>query len=78
MVVNAEAALDVCTAERADAIELRGAAAVAALRGSIEREDVHQLESFAQLKVVRQLLQAHARCRTPRYLPPPLQLVPSK
>mmetsp|Transcript_19713 Transcript_19713/g.59561 ORF Transcript_19713/g.59561 Transcript_19713/m.59561 type:complete len:809 (-) Transcript_19713:69-2495(-) len=52
---------DAVAAERADAIELRGAAAVAALRGSIEREDVHQLESFAQLKVVRQLLQAHAR-----------------
>lgn len=48
-------------AERADAIELRGATAVAALRGSIEREDVHQLETFAQLKTVRQLLQAYAR-----------------
>ena len=39
----------------------RGAAAVAVMRGSIEREDVHQLETFSQLKTIRQLLQAHAR-----------------
>ncbi len=42
-------------------MEQRGAAAVAAMRGSIEREDVHQLETFAQLKTIRQLLQAYAR-----------------
>lgn len=39
----------------------RAAAAVAAMKGSIEREDLHQMETFSQLKTIRILLQAHAR-----------------
>ena len=54
-----------------DAVVQRGAAAVAAMRGTIDREDTHQLETFSQLKTIRSLLQAHARCvlqHTDRYV----------
>lgn len=47
--------------ERAVAVVQRAAAAVAAMKGSIEREDLHQMETFSQLKTIRTLLQAHAR-----------------
>lgn len=49
------------TGERAAAVEQRAAAAVAAMKGSIEREDLHQMETFSQLKTIRALLQAHTR-----------------
>jgi hypothetical protein len=42
-------------------VEQRAAAAVAAMKGSIEREDLHQMETFSQLKTIRALLAARAR-----------------
>lgn len=47
--------------ERAAAVEQRAAAAVAAMKGSIEREDLHQMETFSQLKTIRALLAARTR-----------------
>ena len=49
------------TGERAAAVEQRAAAAVAAMKGSIEREDLHQMETFSQLKTIRALLAARTR-----------------
>lgn len=49
------------TGERAAAVEQRAAAAVAAMKGSIEREDLHQMETFSQLKNIRALLAARTR-----------------
>lgn len=48
------------TGDRVAAVGQRAAAAVAAMKGSIEREDLHQMETFSQLKTIRALLQAHA------------------
>ena len=52
--------------EQLEGIIRRASAAAAALEGTGDEEDQHELETFSQLRIARSLLQAHRRCfRTP-------------
>lgn len=47
--------------EQLEGIARRASAAAAALKGSADEEDRHELETYGQLRTVRALLQAHRR-----------------
>ena len=47
--------------EQLEGIIRRASAAAAALEGTGDEEDQHELETFSQLRIARSLLQAHRR-----------------